>query len=907
MSATPLTHPPSLTDALARADVALFVVDLAGRVISRSGSGPSPLTGDVVFEQAALGEQARRALAGEAFLGEVSVGGVPFDVRWTPLPGTGAVAVATENRNRTFFAEDAFLKVFHASPIPISISSLEGGIFSHCNDAFVRTFGYPREEVVGHGSVELGMWTTSERGAAISELRANGVIRHHESYVRTKSGELLDTIFNMERIELGGRPHLVGFFYDITRRKRAEEELRKLYERLRELDHLKGQLVANVSHELRTPLTLILGLVGRLLREEEVSPHARDDLAALQRNARGLLKQVNDLLDVARLESGHIEIHHARVDLAARLRLVASPFDVLAEERGLALAIETPGALVAEADAEKFERIAANLLSNAVRYTPRGGRIRCTLTENAGRVRLTVADSGPGIPLALRDKVFERFFQVEGGATRRTGGTGLGLAIVKEFTELHGGTVTVDTAPEGGALFTVELPLHAPAGATVATSAEETDLQTRLATTALEARHSTADQEIVGPAGRPLVLVVEDNPDMRRFVARSLETEYRVALAADGAEGLSRALVLVPDLILTDVMMPRASGEELVAAVRARTELDAVPIVLLTAKSDDELRSRLLRGGAQDFVTKPFSVEELQARVSNLLKMRGVRQVLEQALETRDDDVERLATELARRQRELQGAYEGTRAAREDVERAHAARAEFLALVSHELRSPLAVLVLGLDALQRKADALAPEQRRNLMRLSAATTRLGRLVETLIGFADIERTRHELVPQSFAPAELASQVLDEHRDEAHRKHLAIELKSDAPPALDADPRLVKLILSNLVHNAVKFTDVGTVQVEVRARGSRHEFVVRDTGRGIPPELRTKLFEPFVQGEAIANKHMHGMGLGLALAHELAGILGGSITFESTIGSGSTFTLTVPSGGIRAQTATARAK
>jgi len=408
----------------------------------------------------------------------------------------------------------------------------------------------------------------------------------------------------------------------------ANEKITQLYEKTLELDQLKNQLFANVSHELRTPLALILGPVAKRLAAGDLGDEERRDLEVVDRSARLLYRHVSDLLDVAKLEAGRMHMQYARVDLAHLAGFVASHFEVLARERRIRYTVDTRDATPAQVDAEKFQRILLNILSNAFKFTPDGGAIALTLDTAGGRAVIRVQDNGPGVPAAMRQTVFDRFRQVEGGAERRFGGTGLGLAIVREFVELHGGSVAVEEAPGGGALFTVALPQVAPEGTEIlATPSTLDEAIDRQALDELRTQHSAAMlPPPVLAANAPLVLVVEDNPDMNAFVAEALGRHYRVVTAFDGQEGLHKAFETRPDLIVSDVMMPRMSGDQMVGALRRRREFDDVPIVLLTAKADDELRVKLLKEGVQDYVYKPFSVEELLARVGGLISERKRRE-----------------------------------------------------------------------------------------------------------------------------------------------------------------------------------------------------------------------------------------------------------------------------------------
>ncbi|WP_342129816.1 EAL domain-containing protein [Hydrogenophaga sp. OTU3427] len=409
-----------------------------------------------------------------------------------------------------------------------------------------------------------------------------------------------------------------------ARLKSANDELGRLYARTRELDELKTRFFANVSHELRTPLTLILGPLAQLRQSPQLDETGRRHVDVLWRNAQLLHRQVDDLLDLAKLDAGHMAVQYTRFDLAALLRVLASHFETVAEDRHIRYGIQVPDALVVETDLEKCERIVLNLLSNAFKFTPDGGQITLTLTQEGGRAVLRVADNGPGVPKDMWAAVFERFRQVDGGTERRAGGTGLGLAIVREFVTLLAGHVAVGHAPMGGACFSVALPLLAPAGAPVLSTALEADASRRLLADGRVPVQGPVAPEAVPVASddAPLVLVVEDNPDMNAFIVDALTGTYRVARAFDGLTGLRLALNLLPDLIVSDVMMPGMSGDRLVQTLRRRGELDDTPVVMLTAKADDELRARLLRYGVQDYIHKPFSVEELLARVAGLLRER---------------------------------------------------------------------------------------------------------------------------------------------------------------------------------------------------------------------------------------------------------------------------------------------
>jgi signal transduction histidine kinase len=430
--------------------------------------------------------------------------------------------------------------------------------------------------------------------------------------------------------------------------KEANAELARTYERTIELDRLKSQFFANVSHELRTPLALILGPAEQLASAETANPLVAQHASMIERNARALLRLVDDLLEAARLEAGRVELHYAEVDVAKIVRLTAANFETYALDRGIDYLVHTVE-VGAHVDPERLHRVLLNLLSNAFKFTPRGGSVRVELRvgDGDGMLVVDVADSGPGVAPEHRDAVFGRFFQIEGGSHRRFGGTGIGLSIARDVVDLHGGTLTVEQAPEGGALFRVSLPMLAPAGVPVSERAGEGGAVTRGAPlhdpggVAGAGEHDGPDLD---DDDRPLVLVIEDNPDLRAFLVDALSNQYRVRTASNGREGLDRARRLSPDLIVSDLMLPELTGEEVLRELRRDVGCATTPFIVLTARADDALRVEVLRAGADDYVTKPFGVDELLARVKNTLARSKLREA-ERLIELFEDR-DRIARDL---------------------------------------------------------------------------------------------------------------------------------------------------------------------------------------------------------------------------------------------------------------------
>jgi PAS domain S-box-containing protein len=445
----------------------------------------------------------------------------------------------------------------------------------------------------------------------------------------------------------------------------ANQELEALYEKVKQLDQLKTQFFTNISHELRTPLALILGTTEKLLQPEALAQTRSLDLETIDRNARVLLKYVNDLLDISKLEADRLELVYTKVDLVQLVRQTIAYFESFAQQRQIAIALDAPEALWAEVDVENIERVLINLLSNALKFVDVGGVIQCRLEATAERVLLAVEDNGTGVPVELRDVIFDRFQHGSRGETRFSSGTGLGLAIAKEIVELHQGEIRVDAATTGGAVFSIDLPIAAPATARrtdQANSATEAIAQQTIAIlqSGIQSDSTLPTASTVETSGnadsQPLVLVVEDNPDMRRLIVETLTDDYRVVTAVNGQDGLQQAIEHRPDLILTDIMMPQATGDELVRAIRANPDLNTTPIILLTAKANDALQVDLLRAGAQDYIMKPFSSAELRVRVNNLVAMKQVRDILQQELAHQQEDLALLSDNASLSKQELQTA-----------------------------------------------------------------------------------------------------------------------------------------------------------------------------------------------------------------------------------------------------------
>ena len=416
-----------------------------------------------------------------------------------------------------------------------------------------------------------------------------------------------------------------------------KQQLEAQTEQLKELDRAKSRFFANVSHEFRTPLTLTIGpledLRARLGGAAGESPR---ELEMALRNSRRLLRLVNQILDVAKLEAGQMKLRARRQDLVTFARGVASAFAQIAEQKRIGFEVTaSPAEIPVWFDPDALEKVLANLLSNAFKFTPIGGRIRLAIeaepvAKETGVARLRVSDTGPGIPVDQVPHVFERFYQVDESSTRAQLGTGIGLALAKELVELHGGIIGVENGEgdvQAGATFTVTLPLgHAHLRDDQIVALQETvDVTEGEPPSVPMATDGAQDGD--GPragSGEDLttLLVVDDSADLRTYVRAHFERRYRVVEAADGTEGIEQARAIIPDLVISDVMMPGMDGSALCRALRNSPETDFIPIILLTARTSTDDRVAGFVGGADDYLAKPFEMRELEARVENLIASR---------------------------------------------------------------------------------------------------------------------------------------------------------------------------------------------------------------------------------------------------------------------------------------------
>ncbi len=423
-----------------------------------------------------------------------------------------------------------------------------------------------------------------------------------------------------------------------AQQRRAEE--------LAELDRAKTTFFSNISHEFRTPLTLIQGPVAELLaRPAELDERARGELEVVHRNGLRLAKLVNTLLDFSRIEAGRMRARYERVDLAAVTSELASVFRSAVERAGLVFTVDCPSLdQPVFLDRDMWEKVVLNLLSNALKFTF-DGAITVRVSRSDTLALVTITDTGIGVPAAEMPRLFERFHRIESTRARSNEGSGIGLALVKELIGLHGGTITADSTEGAGTTFTIGLPFgaaHLPADAIAA------DVSTRAAsgvadpfvqealrwlpsdadadTTAAADTAQTPDAIVASFASPPHVLVADDNADMREYLIRILSMAgYQVHAVSDGQQALEAIRADGPDLVVSDVMMPRLDGLALIAALRTDPRTAAVPVLLLSARAGQEASIEGFHAGADDYLVKPFVAAELLARVRANIELARLR------------------------------------------------------------------------------------------------------------------------------------------------------------------------------------------------------------------------------------------------------------------------------------------
>ena len=649
----------------------------------------------------------------------------------------------------------------------------------------------------------------------------------------------------------------------------ANTQLREANAKLGELDVAKTAFFSNISHEFRTPLTLLLGPLEDLLAAP--APHLPDDfrrrLELAHQNALRLLKLVNALLDFSRLEAGRMRAHYVPTDITQRTRELAAFFQSAADKAGLRLMIECePLGEPAYVDPEMWEKIVLNLLSNAFKYTLAGG-ITVRLHESSGQFVLQVEDTGTGIPEDQLTHVFERFYRVQGAESRSHEGSGIGLSLVQELVKLHGGSVSASSATGRGSTFTVSIPKgkdHLPADSVGLAADQKVARDAGVYASEVQrwlpeqAEKEAAIAQPAPEAGRERVLLVDDNADLRLFVSQLLQPHYEVEVAEDGEQALQRVLESPPDLVLSDVMMPKLDGFGLLQRLRADPRSRDVPVILLSARAGEEASVEGMEAGADDYLIKPFSARELLARVRTHLGLARNRR--------------QWAHELEMANRELEA---------------------FSSSVSHDLRGPLRS-ISGFAALLAEdyGPRLDETGRSYIQYVTAGTKRMAELIEDLLKLAHVSRA--PVQREAVDLAEVARLALMQLRLQDPDRACEVEVQDDLKAT--GDKRLVTIVMENLLSNAWKFTSKrkgARISIGRELQDGRWAFYVRDNGSGFDMGQSDRLFAPFQRLHS--EQEYAGTGIGLATVKRIVARHGGRIWVDAAEGQGATFFFTFDDG------------
>jgi signal transduction histidine kinase len=708
--------------------------------------------------------------------------------------------------------------------------------------------------------------------------------------------------------QLAFREFLTSYQLDQSRRA-AEEANQKLLE----LDRVKNRFFANISHELRTPLTLLLAPLEKMLHDRRLQADRAlyQLLQSMHSNGLRLLRLINDLLDLVRLESGKMEINREPIAMREFLQGLVSAVRNVADDRHIRIQLRVDDAVkTVMADLDKLEKILLNLIFNALKFTPAGGRVSITCGREGDELVLSVSDTGVGIPPEKQPFVFQRFWQGDVSAQRKYQGAGIGLALVKELTEIQQGRIEVQSTPGQGATFTVHLPYLVPAPGTPAPApkeqpapapapaaetaraespAESLDTQwlqslyrrAELLPTFSRLHDSVRPAPLADTRNLPKILVADDEPDMLGFLRLQLEEEYRVIEAVDGEQAIALARQYLPDAVLCDMMMPGADGLTVCRQLRQGQATRTIPILLITARADEETKLAALDAGASDFLAKPFSVTELRVRLRNLV----FGSQLQRQLARQNQVLESTLAQLKETEAQLVGAEK------------MAALGRLSAGIMHEVSNPLNFLKTCIHVLRTRIPQL-PENHQTafnevLADIEDGLTRVQGIVGDLRTFAHPDPVAREGVRVEH----LINVTLRFLRAELKDGVVRLDLNLAPQHAIFANRNQMIQVLLNLLQNAIYAVKrkqyppgvTPTIRIESGTRNGMDYLVVRDNGPGVRTEHLNKLFEPFFTTKEVGE----GVGLGLSICYRIIQQHGGRISVDSRAGEYCQFTIELP--------------
>lgn len=673
----------------------------------------------------------------------------------------------------------------------------------------------------------------------------------------------------------------------------AWEEERKRAEALEQIDKAKTVFFSNISHEFRTPLTLILSPLEELLNQPGCSMTVgnKQTIETVHRNALRLLKLVNTLLDFSRIESGRQQASYALTDIAAFTKNLASNFRSVIEKAGLQLIIEAGTIQPVYIDRAMWEKIVFNLLSNAFKYTLQGS-ITVTLTIEDNNAVLKIKDTGVGIPENELPHMFERFHRVQQVTGRTFEGTGIGLSLIKELVNLHQGTISVESELNQGSTFTVAIPLgdrHLPPNQIVAAGGEEITtsiMYVEEAGTLLVKNNTTETSIAPEKQDLPLVLVVDDNADMREHIQTVLLPHFNVITANNGREALHKIQEQEPALILSDIMMPVMDGIELLQEVKANRATAHIPVILLTARAGEESKIVGWETGADDYLIKPFSSRELISRIASQIKTQQIRAEALMGIA----EQQQYAKKLEEMNRELTKMNEEL--------------SSFAYVSSHDLQEPLRkIQMFSKRIMEKEINVLSEEGRDFFLRMDMAASRMQLLINDLLTYS-----RTNTSQKHFERTNL-NELITEVKQELYEKIISTGtiIEAEPLPELYIIPFQFKQLFTNLFANSIKFARPGippyikikcarvqghTIgQQAANAAQQYWHLSVADNGTGFDPVYNEQIFGLFQRLHG--RKEYEGTGIGLAIAKKVVENHNGVITAEGKEEEGATIHIYLP--------------
>ena len=691
----------------------------------------------------------------------------------------------------------------------------------------------------------------------------------------------------------------------------AKLEIEKANIKLKQMDRYKTHFFQNITHEFRTPLTLILGPLESILSGElkNIPNSYVEQLNIMLKNARRLLRLINQLLDLSKLDSGKMELLPEKIDIVEMLQYITSSFETISKSKKLSFKLITSNnKIIIEADPEKIEKILYNLYSNAYKFTPSQGLISVSVTELENSIKIAIKDTGKGIPNSELKNIFERFRQVDGSIKREQEGSGIGLALVKEYIELHDGNIKAKSKLNEGTVFIVELPIHnakyskeysyeeKSASYNTGIKYKKSKINKHITTEVIKVttennKFDTGELEIAAVKSSKssdsfikiigsqikTILIVEDNADMSKYILNNINPYYNCLLAENGAEALDKIKSNQIDLIISDVMMPKMDGYELLKAIRTNEKTKLIPFIILTAKVSEEARIESLQIGANDYLTKPFNAKELIARINNLLIIK------EQSVK-------------------INTAYNILKKTKDRLVRTEklASIGILSAGISHEINNPNNFISLstslGMENVtelkekikQSSTDLLIDKQQIDFFenifnKISEGSKRINMVVDSLKAFSHLHEKKNNPVNLNNSIIYVVKKLgfMIENR-------IIVEESLSSVPKFDCDPSAIEQVFFHIIKNAIQaIPEKGTIELKSNYIKNKIIYTILDSGTGVSKDIENKIFDPFFTTKDT------GYGLGLSISHNIIDAYNGSITIYNNKTKGVTAEISLP--------------